>query len=351
MRRRTLSILTTIKMKALVTFLIFGISTIAYTQELVNLGTIEGEFKIFRTTLSWTNDTDDKKSIKLWSSHPDLQFTSLSDSVRVGEQIELPVSIQLPQQFGDYEYELRLLDNNDFVIHGFQLTFKVLQGELDVFKAYRNIHWPFRTREEVFNLRIGRRGDTLKAVYDVYNLGGEDLDLSDVYASDSVNIFFEPPIIEHNQFGRVNIEFLSNNQSEVGFRREVVKLYRKDKLLTALPIQFTLLPNRKQRSESARLSSSIVNYDFKVMKVNEKKEAVVVLANNGNAPLQIEKIESNCDCLTFNNIERIESGRSQELRVIFNATGRLGLEKKTLAIFSNDPNRPVRVLTFKAHVK
>ena len=328
-------------------------SMVSYAQELefIDLGVIEGEFKQFRRTFSWTNNGEQPVKISLWSDSPDLKFPELAEPIEVGEQIDIPIKIDLPSAAGDYEYELRLLDENDFVLYGYQMSFKVLQSELDVFKAYRNVYWPFRNKGEVFNLKAGVVGDTLSAIFDVYNLGGRDLNLEDVMVSDSVSISFIPNEIPHNQFGRMKIEYVARANSQLGFQKQIIKLYQGDRLLAAIPIQYTLVPSSALSGGGAKISTSIVNHDFKVVKVGDKKEVTISIANNGTETLIIDRMESNCDCLTYNEIETIDSGASQKIRVTFDAKGRLGLERKTIAIFSNDPDKPVRVLTFRAHVK
>lgn len=328
-------------------------SMVSYAQELefIDLGVIEGEFKQFRRTFSWTNNGEQPVKISLWSDSPDLKFPELTEPLEVGEQVDIPIKIDLPSAAGDYEYELRLLDENDFVLYGYQMSFKVLQSELDVFKAYRNVYWPFRTKEEVFSLRAGEAGDTLTAIFDVYNLGGEDLSLGNVEASDSISVSFIPNEIPHNQFGTMKIEYVARANSQLGFQKQIIKLHQGDRLLAAIPIQYTLVPNLASNEGDARLSTSIVNHDFKVVKVGDKRDITISVANNGTETLIIDRMESNCDCLTYNEIKAIDPGTSQNIRIIFNAKGRLGLERKTIAIFSNDPNKPVQVLTFRAHVK
>ncbi|MFY0592264.1 DUF1573 domain-containing protein [Roseivirga sp.] len=320
--------------------------------EFMDLGVIEGEFKRFKRTLTWTNNGEESVKLKLWSDSDALSFESTDETVAPGESVEVGVNISLPSVAGDYEYELRLLNTSDFVLQGYQFSFKVLQSEQDVFKAYRNVNWPFRSKEEVFNLKSGRRGDTLSAVFDVYNLGGADLSALDkLVVNDSIKVSFTNDEIKHNQFGRMKISFVSNAASSVGFHKTVVKAYQGDRLIMALPIQYSLLPTDGNSDSKARISTNLINHDFKVIKVGQSKEVVISLANNGSGVLKIDKMESNCDCLVFNKIESISPGTSQKLRVKFDAKGRLGLEKKTIAIFSNAGNRPVQVLTFRAHVK
>ncbi len=336
----------------LTVFLFFvTLSGIAQDLEFVDLGVVEGEFKRYDRTLTWTNPSSDSVQLILWSSDADLKFTPLKSPVAGGAEVEIPISITLPSLAGDKAYELRLLDEDNLLLHGFQMSFKVLQGELDVFKAYRNVHFPFRTKEEVFNLKAGQRGDTLTAMFDVYNLGGKDLDMSRVRAGDSIQVSFSSGKVPHHTFSQMRIKLITNENSMIGFQKHAIKLYDEERLIGVLPIQYTLIPKVTEEGPSPKLTSSIVNHDFKVMKVGDKKEAVISLANNGSAPLIIEKIESNCACLTFNNLEQISAGSSQSLRVEFNATNRIGLERKTIAIFTNDPARPVLVLAFRAHVK
>lgn len=326
---------------------------VSRTQELefVDLGVVEGEFNHYNRTLTWTYQGQDSMKVRLWSNSDDLSFKPISRFVAAGEEVEIPISIALPDKAGDFEYELRVLNEDDLVLHGFQMKFKVLQGELDVFKAYRNVHFPFRSKEEVFNLRAVQRGDTLVATFDVYNLGGRDIKTNKLVAGDSITVTFPTREIAHNTFSKMTIELVTNEQSDLGFQKHAVKVYDQEKLVTVLPIQYTLLPKTGNSLQGPKLSSNIVNHDFKVVKEGQTKEVMVSLANNGAELLNIEKIESSCDCLSFNEIEEIGPGKSQSLTVKFNAVGRAGLERKTIAIFTNDPQKPVLVLTFRAHVK
>jgi len=323
------------------------------TQELefVDLGVVEGEFKRYNRTLTWTSQATDSIRIRLWSNSEDLSFAPVKRPIAGGEEIEIAISIDLPDTAGDFEYELRVLDENDLVLHGFQMSFKMLQSELDVFKAYRNVHFPFRAKEEVFNLKSAQRGDTLTAIFDVYNLGGRDIKTRELLAGDSIKVSFPTNEVAHNTFSKMRIEFITNDQSELGFQKHAIKIYNQTKLVTVLPVQYTLLPKPSETLEGPKLSTSLINHDFKVVKEGQIREVTVSLANNGGSPLRIEKMESSCECLSFNEIDQVDPGTSQSLRVKFNAKGRAGLERKTIAIFTNDPQKSVLVLTFRAHVK
>ena len=226
-----------------------------------------------------------------------------------------------------------------------------------MFKAYRNTNWPFRTKEKVFNLKAGYKGDTLQGTFDVYNLGGTNLELGQVYVNDSTWVTFEPAVIRHNQFGHMTISMWSTDKAPSGFQKTPISLKLAGDTISNLPVQFTLLPaltyaEDEQVSGGPTLTTNLINHDFKVLEVGQIQSVEVVLANLGQEDLKLEKLESNCDCLTYEIPKMtIAPGESISMTVTFNATGRIGLERKTLAIFSNDSSNPTHVLTFRAHVK
>ncbi|MBO6494633.1 MAG: DUF1573 domain-containing protein [Roseivirga sp.] len=337
--------------------LLFALGVNAQELEFVDLGVVEGEFKEISKEVEWFNRSDRSVQVKLVSKNDALKTERKSITIKAGAKAKIRYSIELSQSPGYFEYELQLVGREDVLLHGFQFGLQILAPEVDVFKAYRNTQWPFRTKERIFNLKAGYKQDTLSSTFDVYNLGGADLDLSEVKVSDSVWVKFEPKTIKHNQFGRMTISMLPSESAPSGFQKMSIGLKNDDKVFAHLPIQFTLLPPKQLNqnevvSGSPTITTSIINHDFKVMKVGEVESVQVVLANLGKGELQIERLESNCDCLTYELQEKVlSSGNNTMLTVTFNANNRLGLERKTLAIFSNDPANPTLVLTFRAHVK
>lgn len=322
------------------------------TSEIIDLGVVSGEFKSFSGVLSWKNTAQKPVSVHIWSDSPLLKSDLLKSRVLAGASIDIPIQVTLPEKAGDQKYELRLLNSSELILHVFQLSLKVLQGEQDVFKAYRNVYWPFRTKEEVFNLRAGLRGDTLHATFDVYNLSGDELNLKGIHANnDLLSVSFEPPNLGHNQFGKMILNLYANPDAAPGFQKQTIRLYRQNKLLTALPVQYTLLPKPQPTRKAPSLTTDIVDHNFKVVKAGEIRQLDIKLSNNGVGSLTIEKMESNCDCLTFNQVHKIAPGKTAFLKVVFNTAGRMGKERKTIAIFSNDPQHPVQILSFQAHIK
>lgn len=325
--------------------------------QFVDLGVIEGEFRQLQREVYWVNSSSDEIKLKLVSQNKKLQPARKSATLAASDTLKIPFTIDIPSLPGYYEYELQLIGTDDFLLHGFHFGVQVLAAEQDIFKAYRNMQWPFRTKERVLNLKSGYKGDTLTSTFDVFNMGGKDLKLDEVYVSDSIWVSFQPKLIKHNQFGQMKISLITSENTPSGFQKLPIALKIAEDTLSNLPIQFTVLPAKRYAeaetvSGGPTITSSLINYDFKVMQVGQVRTVDIKLANVGNEELKLERLESNCDCLSY-ELEKmvIGSGESIDMKVTFNATGRIGYERKTLAIFSNDPSNPTLVITFRAHVK
>ena len=223
-----------------------------------------------------------------------------------------------------------------------------------VFKEYRNSYFPFRTKTEVLNLKSAFLGDSLKGSFSLYNFGGRALNLSGAFTSQpGVSLSFMPEKVGHNAFTRLTVG-VDTQGAALGFTREKFSVFDADSsLIFTIPLQYTL-EKRPMLSAGVvpHLTLSKLTHDFKVMKKGTRKQVNIRLTNTGNALLRIEKLESNCNCLQYKMVpQALKAGQSVVLTVTFNATNRMGYERKTLALFTNDPEQPTKVLTFEAHVK
>lgn len=223
-----------------------------------------------------------------------------------------------------------------------------------VFKEYRNSYFPFRTKTEVLNLKSAFLGDSLKGSFSLYNFGGRELNLAGAFTTQSgVNVNFKPEKVKHNAFTRLTVN-LDTQGAAPGFTRENFSVFDADSsLLFTIPLQYTLEKRPILPAGAVpHLTLSKLMHDFKVMKKGTRQQVNIRLTNTGNARLQIEKLESNCNCLQYKMVPKsLKAGQSVVLTVTFNATNRMGYERKTLALFTNDPKQPTKVITFEAHVK
>lgn len=316
----------------------------------VDLGVFEGEVEKVSYQLSWQNESDTGVRLKVGNIGQLIKGDTIYKQVKPKAKQLWELTLDLPENAGIYFDSVSLISKQGVVAQTYYFQYQVLQPEVDVFKAFRNEFWPFRAKEQVFNLKAATRGDTLSATFDLFNLGGKDLMLSNVSSADSIQVAFLPKNVPHDRFTKVTLTVPTYKSSQLGFVKRILPIIKGNDTIAYFPIQYTLFPEKSQ--SNARLGITKVNFDFRVVEEGEIATEVIFLSNNGSDVLNIEKVESNCDCLRFELTEEsIKPGENAQLKVVFDFTNRTGLERKTLAVFSNDGVRPVQVITFKAHVK
>jgi len=87
-----------------------------------------------------------------------------------------------------------------------------------------------------------------------------------------------------------------------------------------------------------RISLSEKEWDFGLVKPNDKPIHIFTIKNEGYEDLTIERVRSSCGCVkTSISTKRIQPGKSAELKVTFDTTGYDGKVQKDIYIKSNDP--------------
>ena len=95
----------------------------------------------------------------------------------------------------------------------------------------------------------------------------------------------------------------------------------------------------KEISDSAKIEFLNKTHDFGVVNEGEKVSTVYKFKNVGSMPLEIYNVEVSCGCTVAEKPEKpIGSGQSGEIKVEFNSTGKVGVNKKFVTIISNATN-------------
>ncbi|MFY0685589.1 MAG: DUF1573 domain-containing protein [Cyclobacteriaceae bacterium] len=104
-----------------------------------------------------------------------------------------------------------------------------------------------------------------------------------------------------------------------------------------------------EKAPSLMFDKSIHN--FGKFTTGVSKETVFVLTNNGQSPLNIRAIKSNCPCIDIEYKNKdIKPGKSVEMKVTFDPTNRKGRQYKTVTVFTNDPAKPTQVISINGEI-
>jgi hypothetical protein len=107
----------------------------------------------------------------------------------------------------------------------------------------------------------------------------------------------------------------------------------------------------KGPSKQALISFDRLNHDFGTIIEGEMVVCYFDYENNGGSELVINAVEATCGCTTPDwSKEPLKPGEKESLKIIFNAKGRSGSQRKVVSVMSNASN-PVVKLTLIANVK
>lgn len=103
-------------------------------------------------------------------------------------------------------------------------------------------------------------------------------------------------------------------------------------------------------NEAAKMVFEEMAFDFGEIKEGESVEHVFKFKNTGKSPLNITNARGNCGCTVPKwPKEPLAPGEAGEIRVVFNSTGKKGIQEKDVYITANTiPNKTV--LKIRANV-
>jgi hypothetical protein len=104
-------------------------------------------------------------------------------------------------------------------------------------------------------------------------------------------------------------------------------------------------------SAQAVITFDKLEHDFGTIIEGEKVVCFFDFENTGKTDLMIQSVDATCGCTTPDwSSEPVEPGGSKSLKIIFDARGRSGTQRKVVTVISNASNEVVK-LTLKAYIE
>ena len=99
------------------------------------------------------------------------------------------------------------------------------------------------------------------------------------------------------------------------------------------------------------ITFSKLSHDFGTILEGEKVVCYFDYENTGKSDLIILSVDASCGCTTPDwSREPVKAGDKKSLKIIFDATGRSGVQRKMVTVMSNASNEVVK-LTIKANIE
>ncbi len=110
--------------------------------------------------------------------------------------------------------------------------------------------------------------------------------------------------------------------------------------------------SRKIRKNPPTATLSTLEHNFGQVPKNAQVTQNITLTNDGKNPLYIRSLASSSGYYRASaNITEIPAHESATITVVFKANNRVGVQKATLDVITNDPNNPVQVINLQAQIQ
>jgi hypothetical protein len=196
---------------------------------------------------------------------------------------------------------------------------------------------------------------------DFYNYNNYPIILNEVktLVPDHIQLKFIPAIVPARSRGVVELSYDASKKGDLGFFEENIEIVLIGRYEPVIPITLMatvyeyFAPVRKSEVENIpKLSLSEMEVNLRSIDENKPVSQSITLSNSGGDLLNIRKVVTNCDCLTFYlEKEDLRQDEEAELTFTFNPKGRRGIDHKTLTIFSNDPLNPVKTVVIESRIR
>jgi hypothetical protein len=167
-----------------------------------------------------------------------------------------------------------------------------------------------------------------------------------------------PEVLKPEEKGKIMVTYNSELKNEWGFVVDRVDVMLNDQFNTTnrLTVSATIEEDfatwtPEQIANAPSISFDNNTFDFKEIKQGEKVEHVFTITNQGKSDLIIRNVKASCGCTAVSPVDDVvKPGSSTTMKVIFNSTGKIGAQNKTITIISNDPQKSRSILWVKGSV-
>ncbi len=245
---------------------------------------------------------------------------------------------------GKFKVKLTAIDNNSDKLIEF-----LLQGEREAEPISFEKKFVFTFGNLLCNKKQVSIGKViLDKIYrdtiEIYNPTSNNQHISALNASKSLDVKILDKTIAPNRCGKIEIIVSESNVANLGkfFKSILFKIEGENKpvIVTVEGDIFENFEKSKHLTDNRYpvLNIDEARFDFGKIKQGDKVKHSYKIQNNGRANLIIHKVQTTCGCTGVVIGKRILApGKSGNIEIEFNSSGRRGTQQKSITLFCNDP--------------
>ena len=108
----------------------------------------------------------------------------------------------------------------------------------------------------------------------------------------------------------------------------------------------------EERANAAHIEFKSTTYDYGTIKQGEIVEHLFEFTNTGKTDLIIRNVKASCGCTAVKPEKSVlKPGETSSIKAVFNSRGRKGSQNKSISVITNDPDKPLHVLSLKGNIE
>ena len=191
------------------------------------------------------------------------------------------------------------------------------------------------------------------------NKRNETVELSMLSQPIHIETHFHPKQVANEEKGAIILTYHGLKKKEYGYSYEslIFSTNYEINYSNQLQISSTLLEDFNQLTPEKLTQAPIAffetkEYDFGTLEQGIKKSCDFQLTNKGKTPLHIRTTKTSCGCTIIKLTDKVVlPGQTLPIQIIFDSTGKMGFQNKTVTIITNDPKNPETTLRIKGEIR
>lgn len=209
--------------------------------------------------------------------------------------------------------------------------------------------------EPDYNFKEILEGQTVEHEFEIVNQGDADLIINDVKASCGCTaVQPSKKILKPGEKTKIKIEF--DSRGRIGPQKKYIYVFSNDPKTPQYRLSFDAVVVEKLMGSSDGKNPKLVlsSNQFNFGEVDEGKvvEAKIEFKNEGKGVLEINDVKTTCGCTAvLLSSKKLQPGETGTIGINLDTSNRIGQFVRTVAIYSNDPEQPIHVITLSAIIK
>ncbi len=206
-----------------------------------------------------------------------------------------------------------------------------------------------------FNIPDLQRNQVYSQEFNVKNVSPVEITFTkDMEVPGEFDVSFERTTLIPGQIGKITVTAVGDRWSKGGdFSKTLtLKTDETEHIGKTITVTGSAAYTPEEQADMPNIEFETVSYEGGTAIEGEKITYAYKFTNTGKSDLKIESVKASCGCTaSAPKDDVVKPGATSEIMATFNSQGRVGQQRKTITVRTNDPDQPVVQLKLQVLVE